>query len=80
MTWLTGKFSELADEATEYCKTQPREIAGSLWEKTFAELIINECKKVIDPTYDLCSIAEEIHRYKCIIMLDKHFGLNEKGK
>jgi len=47
MTLLAGRLKEIANEATEYCKTQPREIAGFMWEKKFAELIIKECSKVI---------------------------------
>jgi hypothetical protein len=41
----------------------------------FAELIIEECKKVIDPSDDLCSMAEDIHRRSCVEMIDKHFGV-----
>lgn len=40
-----------------------------------AELIIEECKKAIDPTDDLCSMMEEIGRYNCVLIIDKHFGL-----
>lgn len=42
---------------------------------SFAELIIEECKKAIDPTDDLCNMMEEIGRYNCVLMIDKHFGL-----
>ena len=41
----------------------------------FAKLIINECKKVIDPSDDLCSMAEDIHRGQCVRMISKHFGV-----
>ena len=41
----------------------------------FAELIIEECKKVIDPSDDLCSMAEDVHRRACVKMIDKHFGV-----
>lgn len=47
MTMLSGVLEKLANKATEYVKTQPREMAGSLWEKKFAELIIWECLSVI---------------------------------
>lgn len=40
----------------------------------FAELVVKECIKVIDPTDDLCSIAEEVHRYQCVNMIKEHFG------
>jgi len=42
------RIEELAVQAAEYCKTQPREIAGTMWERKFAELIIAECMKVVD--------------------------------
>jgi hypothetical protein len=45
---LEGRLAELADQATEYCKTQPREITGSMWEKKFAELIIKECIEQVE--------------------------------
>jgi hypothetical protein len=41
----------------------------------FALLIVEECKKAIDPTDDLCSMMEEVNRYNCILMIDKHFGV-----
>jgi hypothetical protein len=41
----------------------------------FAELIIEECKKAIDPTDDLCSMMEEVGRYNCVSIIDKHFGV-----
>jgi hypothetical protein len=46
------RIEELAEQAAEYCKTQPREIAGAMWERKFAELIIRECAKVADANYD----------------------------
>ena len=42
---------------------------------SLAELIIKECKKAIDPTDDLCSLMEEVGRYNCVLMIDKHFGV-----
>ena len=42
---------------------------------SLAELIIEECKKAIDPTDDLCSMMEEVGRYNCVLIIDKHFGL-----
>jgi len=61
MTLLTGRLQEIANEATEYCKTQPREIAGSMWEKKFAELIIKEC----------CDLVREIDAME----IRKYFGI-----
>ena len=42
---------------------------------SLAELIIEECKKAIDPTDDLCSMMEEVGRYNCVWMIGKHFGV-----
>jgi hypothetical protein len=58
-------IAELADQATEYCKTQPREIAGSLWEKKFAELIIKECAKVADDNFNkgFCPVGDYIKQH-----------------
>ena len=41
----------------------------------FAELIILECTKIIDPTHSLCSISEESVRYNCMIEMFDHFGM-----
>jgi hypothetical protein len=43
--------------------------------RIFAKLIVEECKKAIDPTDDLCSMMEEVNRYYCVLMIDKHFGV-----
>jgi hypothetical protein len=40
---MNDRIQELAEQAAEYCKTQPREISGTMWEKKFAELIVREC-------------------------------------
>jgi hypothetical protein len=66
MTLLAGRLEEIANEATEYCKTQPREIAGFMWEKKFAELIIKECGDIADDyvEHGIPSAA-----------IDKHFGI-----
>lgn len=37
----------LAQEAAEYCKTQPRDM-WLLWEQKFAELIVQQCCNVVD--------------------------------
>ena len=46
------RIEELAVQATEYCKTQPREIAGTMWERKFAELIVEECMKIVHEQYE----------------------------
>jgi hypothetical protein len=47
-----NRIEELAEQAAEYCKTQPREIAGTMWERKFAELIIEECMKIVHEQYE----------------------------
>ena len=44
---MNKRIEELAEQAAEYCKTQPREIAGTMWEEKFAELIVKECSKIL---------------------------------
>jgi len=43
----------------------------------FAELIVAECKKAIDPTGDLTSMSEAGWRKACMKMIDEHFGVEE---
>jgi hypothetical protein len=47
---MNERIKELAEQAAEYCKTQPREIAGTMWEEKFAELIVRECINTIKET------------------------------
>lgn len=49
---LNDRIEQLANQATEYCKSQPREMAGSMWESKFAELIIKECAEVADKNFN----------------------------
>jgi len=44
----------------------------------FAELIVEECLKVVDPTYKSMTIEEEVGRYKAILEINKHFVLDEE--
>jgi len=76
MPMLEGRLAELADQATEYCKTQPREIAGSLWEKKFAELIVRECIQVGGPED---SYTDEWFKAKAdsVQKIKQHFGVTE---
>ena len=62
---MNERIKELADQATEYCKTQPREIAGSLWEKKFSELIIKECAKVANDNFNkgFCPVGDYIKQH-----------------
>ena len=73
MTILEGRLAELADQATEYCKTQPREIAGSMWEKKFADLIIKEVYKVFDDNF----YGDPHHVLEYIEDIEKHFGVEQ---
>jgi hypothetical protein len=43
----------------------------------FAELIVQECKRAIDPTGDLTSMSEAGWRKACMKMIDEHFGVEE---
>jgi hypothetical protein len=49
---MNKRLKELAEQAAEYCKTQPREIAGTMWEEKFAELIIEKCGDIADNSVD----------------------------
>ena len=62
---MNERIEELADQATEYCKTQPREIAGWMWEKKFAELIVKECAKVADDNFNkgFCPVGDYIKQH-----------------
>jgi hypothetical protein len=62
---MNKRLAELADQATEYCKTQPREIAGWMWEKKFAELIVKECAKVADDNFNkgFCPVGDYIKQH-----------------
>ena len=68
MPMLQGRLAELADQATEYCKTQPRGIAGSLWEKKFAELIVREC----------ALIAKTAEPYRSDDLILRRFGFDDE--
>ena len=62
---MNERLEELADQATEYCKTQPREMARSLWEEKFAELIVREC----------ADIAKTAEPYRSDDLILRHFGV-----
>ena len=63
---MNVRIRELAEQAAEYCKTQPREIAGTMWEEKFAELIVKECANFLKDTLDDHFAAEQ---------LEEHFGV-----
>jgi hypothetical protein len=56
-----------------YSFTESREI----YNQKFAELIVRECKKAIDPTGDLTSMSEAGWRKACMKMIDERFGVEE---
>jgi hypothetical protein len=45
---MNNRIRELDEQAADYCKTQPREMAGSMWEEKFAELIVRECAQIVN--------------------------------
>jgi hypothetical protein len=67
---MNERLEELADQATEYCKTQPREMARSLWEEKFAELIIKEVLAVQEQL-----IAEGHNAWHVNKPTQEHFGV-----
>ena len=81
MTLLAGRLKEIANEATEYCKTQPREFAGSMWEKKFAELIIKECIGQVEQAKNSPFVSlDDANRMKHFVdvtkkKMVKHFGI-----
>lgn len=65
---MNKRIEELAEQAAEYCKTQPREIAGTMWEEKFAQLIIEECANIAwnnEPDGEISSLIKE------------HFGVSD---
>ena len=62
---MNNRIKEFAEQAAEYCKTQPREIAGTMWEEKFAELIIRECAE----------IAKTAEPWRSDDLILKHFGV-----
>ena len=62
---MNNRIKEFAEQAAEYCKTQPREIAGTMWEEKFAELIIRECAE----------IAKTAEPYRSDDLILRHFGV-----
>ena len=62
---MNERIKELAEQAAEYCKTQPREIAGTMWEEKFAELIVRECAE----------IAKTADPYRSDDLILRHFGV-----
>jgi hypothetical protein len=73
MPMLQGRLAELADQATEYCKTQPRGIAGSLWEKKFAELIVRECLDIVNRKEYSYHEADPL--WETAQLIKQHFGV-----
>ena len=75
---MNERIKELAEQAAEYCKTQPREIAGTMWEEKFAELIVRECATAFEAEVDTW---KEMNPYQGSIKrqgtkaIKKHFGV-----
>lgn len=69
---MNERIKKLLDECTLSGFDKPWLLVDH---EKFALLIIEECKKAIDPTDDLCGMMEEVHRYASVEMIDKHFGI-----
>jgi hypothetical protein len=71
-------INKLFEQALEEFKAENKYatiiVPNPLKEK-FAELIVKECKKAIDPTGDLTSMSEAGWREACMKMIDEHFGV-----
>ena len=66
------KIQIIDDKGTKTVASIPTEFCDK-----FAETIINECKKAIDPKGDLCSTHEFVWREACMKMIDDRFGITE---
>ena len=79
---MNERIRELWDEAAKSTAAYPSGQNNS-WETQinfmdkFAELIVAECKRAIDPTGDLTSMSEAGWRKACMKMIDEHFGVEE---
>ena len=71
-----ARIRELWEEAAKTTQGDSWEEQTKFMEK-FAELIVRECKKAIDPTGDLTSISEAGWRKACMKMIDEHFRVEE---
>ena len=69
---MNKRIEELAEQAAEYCKTQPREIAGTIWEEKFAELIVRECRVALSPM-----LRDMVSRGQAYDLIKKHFGVEQ---
>ena len=69
---MNKRIEELAEQAAEYCKTQPREIAGTMWEEKFAELIVRECRVALSPM-----LRDMVSRGQAYDLIKKHFGVEQ---
>ena len=67
---MNNRIKELAERAADYCKTQPREMAGSMWEEKFAELIVQEC-------YAWAQLNGGLGEECDYTELKQHFGIKE---
>jgi len=67
---MNNRIRELAEQAADYCKTQPREMAGSMWEEKFAKLIIEKCGDIADP-------AHTDNRSLPSMDIDSYFGIEK---
>jgi hypothetical protein len=78
---MNKRIRELAEQAgittnidTTYFEKDPNKWVDYYSEK-FAELIINECLKTLNPDGDLTSSREEYGRIKAMNIIKMHFGV-----
>ena len=82
---MNERIKELLKQATKTLNVKHEGYRGKGYteqveffdKEKFAELIVRECKRAIDPTGDLTSMSEAGWRTACMKMIDEHFGVKE---
>ena len=72
---MNERIKQLAEQSTSLYQTMDGEWEEDFDKEKFAELIVRECKRAIDPTGDLTSMSEAGWRKACMKMIDEHFGV-----
>lgn len=67
---MNERILELAIEARKYAETKP-DIYSVAYDKKFAELIVQECAKVLKENWTMAGSAPTISA------IEKHFGVKE---
>ena len=67
---MNNHIREWAEQAADYCKTQPREMVGTMWEEKFAKLIIEQCGEIADLAHtDNCGLPS--------MVINSYFGIEK---